>query len=159
MQNTKDRRQAAAPINSDRRSGADRRQYPRIAVEWPVDYDSKDTYLFSYISDISAMGIFVHTSIPEAPGTILHLTFTPPGQKTLSLEGKVTWINPVNEDNHPERRPGMGIQFINVSDAQKQQLQDLIQTIALLDHDLIESSQQPPRPEVYANGPSNDPAY
>lgn len=139
MSNSKDRRVAQTPIANDRRAGRDRRQHPRIDVDWAVDYGSKDTYLFSYISDISAMGIFVHTVNPEPVGTHLNLRFTPPGKETLELEGQVTWVNPVHTDKNPQRRPGMGIQFVNVDDDQKMQLQDLIQTIALLDHDLIES--------------------
>jgi type IV pilus assembly protein PilZ len=48
-------------------------------VDIEVDYKSADTFLFAYITDISAMGIFIRTNAPEPPGTLLNLSFTPPG--------------------------------------------------------------------------------
>ena len=137
----KDRRAGSPsqdPSRPERRSGADRRQYERVLVDWSVDYRASDTFLFAYISDISAMGIFVRTPKPEAPGTRLNLRFTPPGVDAapLELEGKVTWINPprpVHEGGQAEgRQPGMGIQFIDLTPAQRDLLMKLVRTFAYL---------------------------
>ena len=40
-------------------SESNRRAAPRILVNLEVDYASEDNYLFAYITDISATGIFV----------------------------------------------------------------------------------------------------
>lgn len=122
----------------NRRSGRDRRVNERVVVDWPVDYGDHDTYLFSYLSDISTMGIFVQTPQPSPAGTQLSLRFTPPGQPKMKLNGKVVWVNPPAEPFQADRQPGMGIQFIDVTDAQKDQLQMLIQKLAMIDEDWVE---------------------
>lgn len=117
----------------ERRSGIDRRQHERVAVDWSVDYRNGDTFLFAYISDISAMGIFVRTPQPEPAGTRLNLRFSPPGGPTLELEGQVIWINPPRDDGDPGRQPGMGIQFVDLSPGQRDQILRLVRTFAYLD--------------------------
>jgi type IV pilus assembly protein PilZ len=117
----------------ERRSGIDRRQHERVAVEWSVDYRHGDTFLFAYISDISAMGIFVRTPRPEPPGTRLNLRFSPPGGPTLELEGEVIWINPPRDDGDPGRQPGMGIKFVDLTPGQRDQILRLVRTFAYLD--------------------------
>ena len=79
MATKKDRRESQ-PLDEDveRRSGRERRQWERVLVDLEVDYRSDDTFLFAYITDISAMGIFVRTVTPESPGTRLNLRFCPP---------------------------------------------------------------------------------
>ena len=57
---------------------SERRAHQRIQVLLEVDYRADDTFLFAYITDISAMGIFVRTAQPETPGTRIFLRFTPP---------------------------------------------------------------------------------
>ena len=56
-------------------SDAERRRAPRVLVDLEVDYASEENYLFAYITDISATGIFVRTTTPEQPGTHLNLRF------------------------------------------------------------------------------------
>jgi c-di-GMP-binding flagellar brake protein YcgR len=64
--------------HSDIDDGAERRQAQRLAVDMEVDYQSQDNYLFAYVADISATGIFIRTNAPHPPGTRLNLRFTPP---------------------------------------------------------------------------------
>ena len=119
-------------------SGIERRRAPRVLVDWAVDYRASDNFLYAYISDISTLGIFVRTKTPEAPGTRLNLRFTPPGNASIELEGQVSWINPPKEDDAP-RQPGMGIEFINVTDSQRDQLMQLVRTFAYLDDEAAAS--------------------
>jgi type IV pilus assembly protein PilZ len=122
--------QPAAP--SDSRPGIERRSYPRIQVELEVNYRADDTFLFAYITDISAMGIFIRTSNPESPGTRLNLHFTPPGNETFELEGEVVWINPAVPGAQEGRNPGMGVQFINLTQHMRERMIALVRTIAYL---------------------------
>src|SRR5262245_26336766 len=69
--------ESETPPGSDQESASDRRAHARIEVMLEVDYRAADTFLFAYITDISAMGIFVRTAQPEPPGTHLWLRFTP----------------------------------------------------------------------------------
>jgi type IV pilus assembly protein PilZ len=116
----------------ERRSGADRRQHERVLVDWAVDYRASDTFLFAYISDISAMGIFVRTPNPEPAGTRLNLRFSPPGGQLVELEAQVIWINPPRDDDEQGRQPGMGLQFVDLSPAQREQVLRLVRTFAYL---------------------------
>jgi len=117
----------------DRRSGIDRRQHQRVDVDWSVDYRASDTFLFAYISDISAMGIFVRTPRPEPPGTRLNLRFSPPGSPLLELEAEVIWINPPRDEEEPGRQAGMGLKFVDLSPGQRDQILRLVRTFAYLD--------------------------
>ncbi|MCA9680325.1 MAG: PilZ domain-containing protein [Kofleriaceae bacterium] len=58
--------------------GDDRRAAPRVLVDLEVDYRHEDNFLFAYITDLSATGIFIRTTTPEPSGTHLNLRFTPP---------------------------------------------------------------------------------
>ncbi|MCI0634554.1 MAG: TIGR02266 family protein [Actinobacteria bacterium] len=117
--------------NGQEKSGRDRRQSERIPVDLSVDYKHGDTFLFSYITNISQMGIFVRSEIPLPPGTILRLRFAPPGSEPLELDGEVVWINPYRPEGE-NLNPGMGIRFIHLTPTMREKLVDLVRTIAYL---------------------------
>ena len=132
----KDRRRRDAPVTADRRrTGADRRVHARVTVDLEVDYKSADNFLFAYITDISAMGIFIRTNAPEPPGTRLNLRFTPPGGPQLNLEGRVMWVNPYRPGSYDNINPGMGVQFIELTGQQREQIVNLVRTFAYLSDD------------------------
>ncbi len=122
---------------------ADRRRAPRVLVDLEVDYASEENYLFAYITDISATGIFVRTTTPEQPGTHLNLRFELPapdgksgpdrgrGEK-IEVEGEVIWINPYRPGAPDNLHPGMGIRFVGLDDDVRQQLLELIRRFAYL---------------------------
>src|ERR1700744_2264024 len=118
----KDRRRSLTPVSTEARSGADRRIHERVLVDIEVDYKADDTFLFAYITDISAMGIFVRTNNPDPEGTRLNLCFRVPpelGGHMIEVEGEVIWINPFRP-NEPARQPGMGIQFVDLTQTQRE---------------------------------------
>ena len=113
--------------------GAERRRWQRVLVDLEVDYGDADNYLFAYIRDISATGIFVRTNQPEQPGTRLNLRFTPHGARDpFALEGEVIWWNPYRPGQPDNLHPGMGIRFIGLTDEDRARLQQLIKTFAVL---------------------------
>jgi type IV pilus assembly protein PilZ len=120
----------------DREPGAEsqeRRQWQRVLVDLEVDYGNEDNYLFAYIRDISATGIFVRTNSPEPPGTHLNVRFTPHGSSNpLELEGEVIWINRYRPGDSDNLHPGMGIRFIGLTDEERRRLSELIKTFAYL---------------------------
>src|SRR3954453_2953923 len=75
-------------------SESERRRAPRMLVDFEVDYASEENYLFAYITDISATGIFVRSTTPEPPGTHLNLRFSSEHTRPLEIEGEVIWVNP-----------------------------------------------------------------
>src|SRR5215510_4198168 len=95
----------------------ERRRAPRVLVDLEVDYASEDNYLFAYITDISATGIFVRTTTPEQPGTHLNLRFSPDDSAgPIEVEGEVIWVNPFRPGVADNLHPGMGIRFESLDD-------------------------------------------
>jgi type IV pilus assembly protein PilZ len=130
----KDRRKDMQPVIEDRR-GSDRREHERVPVDFEVDYRGNDTFLFAYITDISAMGIFVRTETPEPKGTHLKLRFRVASGDMVEVEGEVIWINPPRPDDAEGRNPGMGIRFTELSAAQREEMLRLVRTFAYLNED------------------------
>lgn len=130
----KERRRRALPVPDDRRAPRDRRVHERVMVHLEVDYRCDDTFLFAYITDVSEMGIFVRTSLPHPPGTRLNLHFAPPGNAAMDVEGEVVWINP-HRPGQSDNNPGMGIQFVDLTPQQRDQVMGLVRTFAYLSDD------------------------
>lgn len=117
-------------------AGADRRGALRILVDLEVDYGDESNFLFAYIRDISATGLFVRTNAPEPPGTQLNVRFTPSdGEAILELEAEVIWINPYRPGHCDNLNPGMGIRFLHLAAEQRFRLVEFVQRFAYLDDD------------------------
>jgi type IV pilus assembly protein PilZ len=113
-------------------SDSDRRAAPRVLVDLEVDYASEENYLFAYITDISETGIFVRTTTPEPPGTLLNLRFQAEAGETVAAEGTVIWVNPYRPGTPDNLHPGMGIRFVGLDDELRDRLLELIRRFAYL---------------------------
>jgi type IV pilus assembly protein PilZ len=104
-----------------------------VFVHVEVDSRDQENFLFAYIHDLNATGIFVRTTSPERPGTNLYVRFkavdASPG---LELDGQVIWINPYRPDDSNNLSPGMGIRFLDLTREQRAQLVSLIKRFAYL---------------------------
>jgi len=120
----KNSKKSASPGEESRISGE------RIPVNILVDYKSKGTYLFDFCRDLGAGGVFIATDKPSAVGEELELSFTiPDAKKTLSIKGKVTWIQAKIEAK-PHVSPGMGVQFKDFSSEQRRMLEEFVERYA-----------------------------
>lgn len=107
-----------------------------MLVHLEVDYSHEDTYLFAYIRDISATGLFVRTNEPEPPGTRMNVRFTPPdGDPSghLELEAEVIWVNKFRPGDSSNIHPGMGVRFVELSGDDRERLIDFVKRFAYLD--------------------------
>ena len=151
-----DARSIEALPGEDVLSGPDRRRFPRVLVDLEVDYQSEETYLFAYITDISLRGIFIRTNDPEAPGTRLNLRFTVPGEPDpFALEGVVVWVNPYRPGDPASLNPGMGVKFIGLETEDQRRITGLVRTFAYLDRDSTDDGDDggdvPPSPDSSKN--------
>lgn len=113
----------------------ERRLSERFAVTWSVDCQTRDTFLYASIANISEMGIFVRTTEPLSLGTLVTLRFAPPtADEPFVLRGVVQWINPLRPF-HDNPNPGMGIRFIDLLPAERERIVEAIHTIAYLRDD------------------------
>jgi type IV pilus assembly protein PilZ len=108
----------------------DRREHPRFDVSIEVDCRSEDNFLFAYIQNISAMGIFIRSETPLPVGTWLDLRFDHEGQ-TLTLRGQVVWVNPYR-GNGENLNPGMGVHFAELTAETRDRVLDLVRAIAYI---------------------------
>ncbi len=131
----KDRRRQRLTVPRDRRTAPDRREHERVLVNLEVDYKCDDTFLFAYVTDLSAMGIFIQTQKPVEIGTMLNLHFAPGGGPPLDVEGQVMWINPYRPGARDNQNPGMGVRFVDLTPNQREQLMALVRTFAYLSDD------------------------
>ena len=121
-----------AKLKGEAMAADDRRAATRVLVDLVVDYASEDNYLFAYITDISATGIFVRTTTPEARGTHLNMRFCPDEGGPIAIEGEVIWINPYRPGAPDNLHPGMGVRFVDLSDELRSRLLELIRRFAYL---------------------------
>lgn len=110
----------------------ERRKSVRYKVKMQVDYKCGENFLFSYIDNISELGIFISTKKPLKAGSRLLLRFSPPtGEEPFEVKGEVVWVNPYRK-NGENINPGMGIKFVGLTELQKRKIKELITTIAYL---------------------------
>jgi uncharacterized protein (TIGR02266 family) len=109
----------------------------RIFLDIEVDFGDQENYLFAYIRDLEATGIFVRTLSPEEPGTPVNVRFTPGGvEPPIALDGEVIWINPYRPDDSNHLTPGMAIRFLELTGEQRGQLIMLVKRFAYLADDI-----------------------
>ncbi len=129
--------------------GGERRRWERVLVDLEVDYSHEDTYVFAYIRDISATGLFVRTHVPEPAGTRLNVRFTPTdSERPLELEGEVIWVNAYRPGNPESLHPGMGIRFIDIQADDRERLITFVKRFAYLDGPEGEPVTEPVIPPV-----------
>jgi type IV pilus assembly protein PilZ len=122
-------------------SGAERREHQRFDTSIAVDYASGETFLFAYLQNISEMGIFIRTDHPARVGTRLRLRFQVEDGEPLTLDGEVTWINPLRESGD-NLNPGMGVRFIELTPDKREEVVGLVRTVAYLHEDEREEDAQ-----------------
>lgn len=115
----------------DEGDAPDRRLHERYATEIQVDYRSGENFLFSYIQNISEMGIFIRSNEPLPVGSDLDLRFHPDGEEPLEIRGQVVWVNPVRPIGE-NINPGMGVRFENLTPELRERVVELVRTIAYL---------------------------
>jgi type IV pilus assembly protein PilZ len=111
-------------------AGRERRQHERYDAELSVDWSSGENFLFSYIANISEMGIFIRSDDPPSIGTCVRMRFNT-GEETLELDGEVVWINPVRDDGE-NLNPGMGVRFTQLTPDQRERVVEIVRTVAYL---------------------------
>ena len=112
--------------------GSERRVFERYPAlgELTVDWASGENFLFSYIANISEMGIFIRSDAPPSVGTELRLRFSI-GDEPEQLHGTVVWINPIRDDGD-NPNPGMGVRFDGLTADQREQVVAIMRAIAYL---------------------------
>ncbi|HET6440095.1 MAG TPA: TIGR02266 family protein [Anaeromyxobacter sp.] len=120
------------------------RRDPRAPVELRIRLalGSMDAFVERYALNVSRGGIFVRTRDPQPPGTVVDLEITiESGECIIRGKGLVRWTTPPSAPGEPDRSPGMGVKFLELS-RESRALVDLV--AATRGGDGV--SDEPPRP-------------
>ena len=105
--------------------GENKRKAARLHHEIPVAYRSVGSFLSDWATNISQGGLFINTRKPLPVGTDVTLVIQLPGAAfPFQLGGRVTRIT--EYDNHANMVPGMGIEFTEVDEARRREIEGFV---------------------------------
>lgn len=93
----------------------ERRRDDRYPLELPVAYVSRELEIEATSRDLSTHGVFVCTEVLDPIGTQCQLTLFVDGGPPLAVAGVVRRVVHVANDTE---QVGLGVEFVNVSDAE-----------------------------------------
>jgi type IV pilus assembly protein PilZ len=111
--------------------GSDRRREPRAPIELRVEYKRLNTFFADYTKNISRGGTFIGTERPLEIGTeFIFALDLPTLAEPLRLRGRVMWTT-TTEEASKANPAGMGIEFQYVDDAERQQMEKIVEDLAV----------------------------
>jgi uncharacterized protein (TIGR02266 family) len=96
----------------------DSRRVP-LAAKVAFKFERFSGFISEFSSNISPTGMFIMTKTPESPGNLLDFEFRlGDGFEIIQGKGEVVWTRAIAEG--PNRPPGMGIRFLELSEGSKE---------------------------------------
>lgn len=110
---------------SEQKEGIERRQFSRATLKTAINLSSDSNFYTGFTDDISEGGLFIATHEIVPRGTELDLEFSlPDSDDPIHARGVVRWVREYNPDN--ESMPGLGLQFIQLSDKDRTRIIDFV---------------------------------
>ncbi len=109
-----------------------RRRSVRHPVSWVVDVQCGDNFLYAAVSNVSELGLFISMPVPLSEGTLMNLSFQPPGHEVFAVRAVVRWVNTASSG---AANPGVGVALLGLDAATKERLKDLIRAVAYAEED------------------------
>jgi uncharacterized protein (TIGR02266 family) len=102
-----------------------KRQYLRHALDARIDVieGSLGVQIRFETQNVSQGGVFIESDLLYDEGEIIWLSFTLPGAMEIRTRGRVVWVKKDVSEDDPEDRPGMGIEFLDLSTAERAALE------------------------------------
>lgn len=126
-----DRRMSSAPPGSERRSS----QRIHLVLDVAIGLASDSNFYMGLTEDISEGGLFVATYEFRPIGSKVQVKFLLPGSRTEhTIPGTVRWMRD-HEDEETGAMPGMGVQFDNVPEAARRDIENFVNRRAPLFYD------------------------
>ena len=105
-----------------------KRRATRLHHEIPVAYRSVGSFLTDWATNISRGGLFINTRKPLPVGTSVKILVQLPGASfPCQLGGRVTRIT--EYDNRANMVPGMGVEFTDIDDGQRRELEAFVERL------------------------------
>ena len=102
-----------------------KRQFLRHALDAKIEVieGSLGVRLRFETSNVSQGGVFIESDLLYDEGEIIWFSFTLPGAIEIRTRGRVVWAKKDVDADDPEDRPGMGVEFLDLSDAERAALE------------------------------------
>lgn len=102
-----------------------KRQYLRHVLDAKIDVieGSLGVKIRFETSNVSQGGVFIESDLLYDEGEVIWFSFTLPNAMEIRTRGRVVWVKKDVSDDDPEDRPGMGIEFLDLSDAERAALE------------------------------------
>jgi uncharacterized protein (TIGR02266 family) len=97
------------------RMSGPKRVQPRVRMQVKIDVSSDNNFFSGFSTNISDGGVFIATVKIVPIGTPMDLYFRLPNGEGVEAKGVVRWVRDV-DDLMPEIPPGIGVQFVDLSD-------------------------------------------
>ena len=95
-----------------------KRAQPRVRMQVKIDYASDNNFYSGFSTNLSDGGVFIATVKLVPIGTSMDVYFRLPSGDGIECQGVVRWVREVDDQN-PQNMPGLGVQFVNLSDSAK----------------------------------------
>lgn len=115
-----------SPVKLPQKVGAEKRQYPRTDVNWPVSMETPGGTIGAEVKNISLGGAFICCKEPLPIGQVFNLTMTGPDNEPVIATAQVVWSNANVSDEKVVNR-GMGVRFLRMSEKHLQVVRQLFQ--------------------------------
>ena len=106
-------------------AGGRPRKFVRLATRLEVEIEDVDGERMDFISDLSEDGMFVSTTAPLPYGSIHTFAFHLPNAPgwVVRVQGQIAHMH---AEAGPSRRPGMGVRFQDIGDAEREFVKEFI---------------------------------
>jgi PilZ domain-containing protein len=105
--------------------GREHRQSERHRVRFKLVYDDGNSFNAGSVSNVSETGLFLETALPLPVGTIVRLMpLNDAGDRIFEVDARVMRTIPYDPTSIDPA--GMGLQFLELSDAQRRIVVDMI---------------------------------
>ena len=108
--------------SSQKSKWEEKRQYPRVAISWPIELEPPYENIKVQLKDISRGGAFIVCQKPLPLNEKLRLCIKMPEQEELLLNASVVWSN-INVPQDEVIHRGMGVKFAQNTHKTRQRLE------------------------------------
>jgi uncharacterized protein (TIGR02266 family) len=113
-------------------TGGNQRRAPRVELSIEIGIDDHTNFYVGFSENVSAGGLFIATYRLMPVNTEVALTFVLPDELPVFVHGVVRWLRDPHDASASEVPPGMGIEFVNLGEAEQARIQAYINTRAPL---------------------------
>jgi len=111
--------------SEDPKSG---RKADRLEHELPVAYRTVDGFITDWATNLSRGGMFINSRNPLPVGTTVRIILQLPGAPVpFDLRGRVIRVQEF--DNPTNQVPGMGVEFVDVTDELRDRIQRFVEQL------------------------------